>query len=315
MSSDLIPSPTALKRCLDAIDRRERVLVTQVQAVAQGYQTGAFAWGPGGLGKTHIITRVLEEIRGKAWRHHTSYATARSLIQSLAEYPEAIHLFEDCERMYKNDVASSILRAACGSPRQRERVITYETAHERYAITFSGGIIIASNEDISRTKGPLAAVASRLRPVKWDMTVQERIARILQIAGLGWQRGAATMTVRECMAVAKYLIEQSLTGPVQQPIDIRTYTEHALPAYLHGRDGRSEVDWKEVIRAKLAGVIAGPERRGDRNDRMRQLALVISQRPGLSSAERIAAWTAETGLGRAIYFRHLRSARGGSKGK
>jgi len=70
-----------------------------------------------------------------------------------------------------------------------------------------------------------------------------------------------------------------------------------------------------LIIIAVAGVIAGPERRGDRNDRMRQLALVISQRPGLSTAERVAAWTAETGLGRAIYFRHLRAARGGSKGK
>lgn len=308
--SVVTPSEREQKRALDAIAKREKVLITQVSAVAQGYQPGAFVYGPGGLGKTHIITRVLEEMSGKSWQHHTSYSTAKALMISLAQFPDQVHLFEDCEAMYKNEVASSILRAALGNPRQRERVVTYETANERLVVRFSGGIIVASNEDICRTKGALAAVASRFRPIKWDLTTGERITRILEIAKGGWTRGDRTMTPKETMVVAKYLIDQALTGSVQQPIDIRTFTEHAIPAFMHHRDGTASVDWRQVIDAKLAGAILGPEKRADRNDRMRQIALGIHQKAGLSSADKVALWQTETGLGRAIYFRHLRAAKG-----
>lgn len=309
MKASFLPSAAQQKKNLEAIAKRERVMVTAVQAVAQRYQPGAFVWGPGGLGKTHTITRVLEEMCGKRWRHHTSYSTAKGLMLSLAEFPEEVHLFEDCESMYKNETASSILRAALGAPKQKERIITYETANDKLLVRFTGGIIIASNEDIGRGKGPLAAVASRLRPIKWDLTTAERITRIVEIAEQGWKRGERTMSKKETLLVAKYLIEQALTGRVQQPIDIRTYTEHAIPAYMHHRDGTASVDWRQVIDAKLAGSIVGPERREDRNERMRQIALGISQKKDLNSKEQVKLWMEQTGLGRAIFFRHLREAR------
>lgn len=311
VKGSLIPTPSAMAKCLAALGKREQVLRTQIQAVCQGYTTAVFVHGPGGLGKTHGIVTCLDGMVGRNWRHHTGYVTPKGLIMTVAEYPEAIHLFEDCEKMYKTDVAASILRAACGSPKQRDRIVTYETAHEKYSVKFTGGIIIVSNEDLARSKGPLAAVASRFKPIKWDMTVQERVARILQIAGLGWTKGQAMVTPKECLTVAKFLIEEMLTGQVQQPVDIRMYVEHALPTYLQHRDGRSDVDWQEVIRAKLSGQIVKAEKRGDRNDRLRTLALAINADAKLDRKAKIAKWTEETGLGQAIYYRHLSAAKAG----
>lgn len=309
MKSDLIPAPTLLAKCLTALGKREAVLTAQIQAVCQGYTTACFVHGPGGLGKSHLITSILEAMKGKAWKHHTSYVTPKALMMTIAEYPESIHLFEDCEKMYKTDAATSILRAACGSPKQRSRIVTYETAHEKFSVTFTGGIIIVSNEDLARAKGDLAAVASRFKPVKWDMSVQERIARILQIAGLGWTKGASLVTPKECIEVAKYLIEEMLTGEVQQPVDIRTYTEHALPSYLQHREGRTTVHWKDIVRAKLAGQINRQEKRGERADRLASLALAIAADPKLDRKAKIAKWTAETGLGQTIFYRHLKAAK------
>jgi hypothetical protein len=309
MKSDLIPAPTLLAKCLAALGKREAILTAQIQAVCQGYTTACFVHGPGGLGKTHMIVSVLEGIKGKEWRHHTAYTTAKALMMAIAEYPNAVHLFEDCEKMYKTDVSSSILRAACGSPKQRARVVTYETATERHSVTFTGGIIIVSNEDLGRAKGPLAAVASRFKPVKWDLTVQERIARIIQIAGLGWTKGASLVTPKECLDVAKYLIEEMLQGEVQCPVDIRTFVEHALPAYLQHREGRTTVPWKDIIRAKLAGQINHQERRGERADRLATLALAIAADAKLDRKAKVAKWTAETGLGQTIFYRHLKNAK------
>jgi hypothetical protein len=309
MKNELIPAPTLLRKCLDSLAKRESVLVAQVQSVCLGYTNACFVHGPGGLGKTHLIVTCLESIKGKEWRHHTAYSTPKALMMAIAEYPNAIHLFEDCEKMYKTDVSSSILRAACGSPKQRDRIVTYETAHERYSVTFTGGLIIVSNEDLGRQKGPLQAVASRFKPVKWDMTVQERIARIIEIAGLGWTKAGSIITPKECLKVAKFLIEEMLQGVTAHPVDIRTYVEHALPAYLQHRDGRTLVKWEEIIRSKLAGQVNKDEKRGDRNDRLRTIALAIAADPKLDGKAKAAKWTEETGLGRAIYYRHLKAAK------
>jgi hypothetical protein len=311
MKSELIPAPTALKKCLSALEKREKVLAAQIQAVCHGYTTAAFVFGPGGLGKTHLICGILDGLKGKSWRHHTAYTTPRALMNSFIEYPESIHLFEDCEKMYKTDVGSSILRAACGSPRQRQRQVTYETADAEINIVFSGGVIIVSNEDIAKGKGPMQAVASRFKPIKWDMTVQERVARILQIAGLGWSKGNADVPPKECLKVAEFLAHQMLSGDTRSPVDIRTFCEHAMPAYLQHRQGATSVDWRDIVRSKLSGNVEVMEKRGDRNDRLRQLALAIHADAKLDRKAKMAKWTKETGMGQAIFYRHLRAAKSG----
>jgi DNA-binding transcriptional regulator YdaS (Cro superfamily) len=311
MKNALMPAPTLLRKCLMALEQREKVLTAQIQAVCQGYTTGCFVHGPGGLGKSHLIVTILEGLKGKSWRHHTAYTTPKALMMAIAEYPESIHLFEDCEKMYKTDVAASILRAACGSPKQRSRTVTYETANEKYSVQFTGGIIIVSNEDLAKGKGALQAVASRFKPVKWDMTVQERIARILQIAGLGWSKGERYVDPKECHKVAEFLIKEMLTGELSAPVDIRTFVEHAMPAYLQHKEGRTTVDWKEIVKSKLCGQVNNNEKRTDRNDRLRQLALAIASDTKLDRKAKVAKWTEETGMGQAIYYRHLKAAKYG----
>ena len=164
MNLEQMFSETRRKKIKAGMEERLKLLCDQVAAVAQGYTNAMFLYGPGGLGKTHHVTTQLEALCGKSWRHHTAYSTPKALMMALTEYPDSVHLFEDCERLYKTDVAASLLRAACGSPKQKDRWVTYETAHETLRILFRGGLVIVSNENISRTKGPLAAVASRFRP-------------------------------------------------------------------------------------------------------------------------------------------------------
>jgi hypothetical protein len=150
MKKDLMPAPSKLNRVLDALGKREAVLTAQIQSVVQGYTNACFVYGPGGLGKTHLIVTALEAMTGKGFRHHTAYSTPKALMLALVDAPDTIHLFEDCEKMYKTDVSSSILRAACGSPKQRDRWVTYETAHEILRVNFTGGMVIVSNENLAK---------------------------------------------------------------------------------------------------------------------------------------------------------------------
>lgn len=290
------------------LSKRRAIIDSQIISVAKGYTNAAFLFGPGGLGKTHLVTGQLDAVCGSNWRHHTSYATPKSLIMTIAEYPESIHVFEDCEKMYKTDVAASILRAACGSPRGRDRWITYETANETYKVNFRGGIIIVSNEDLSRAKGPLAAVASRFRPIKWDLTVEERIASILTIAEEGWRRGTFALDKVQCRRVAAWLVEEMTSGEVNIPVDLRTFTEHALPVYAQFHDDESGPNWKDVLKSKLRGEVRTDEKREDKTKRLEALAMLIDQDETLDTTiKKIEAWQSKTGLGKSIYYRHLKN--------
>lgn len=292
-----------------ALAKKANVLRAQIQSVAQGYTNASFIWGPAGLGKTHLITGELDSLCGKGWVHHTAYSTPKALMLTIAERPESIHLFEDCEKLYKTDVAASILRAACGSPRERKRWVTYETAHENLRVAFTGGLIVVSNEDIARAKGPLSAVASRFRPISWNMSIQERMVSILDIAKQGWRRGDWVLDPKECKQVANFLIEEMTQGEVGLAVDLRTFVEHALPAFCQEKLSKSSVEWEEVIRTKLRGSIIQGESRAEKSSRLETIASSLALDKTLNTKTRSARWTELTGLNQAMYYRHLKSAK------
>lgn len=292
------------------INKRKAVLCTQLQALAKGYVNAMFLHGPGGLGKTHVVCQEMDATCGKSWVHHTAYSTPKALMLELADKPEVIHVFEDTERLFKTDVSASILRAACGSPKDRERWVTYETANEKLRVNFRGGLLIVSNENISRSKGPLAAVASRFRPIKWDLTLEERMAMILDLAKEKWSRGEWTLTAGQCKIVAKFLLEEMVSGVTGTPVDLRLFTEHALPSYAQWLADKSATNWQEIVRSKLSGEIGNQaaESRDTRNRRLEIIAIGIDALKN-PTKQKIDFWKEKTGLGQAIYYRHLKSAK------
>lgn len=289
--------------------KREAVLRAQVRSVVQGFTCAMFLHGPGGLGKSHIVAAELESLVGKSWRHHTAYTTPKALMIALYEFPDQVHVFEDCEKLYKTDVSSSILRAACGSPRSKARWVTYETAHENMKVNFKGGLIIVSNENLARAQGPLSGVASRFRPVLWDMTAEERMCRIADMADEGWSRGERSLNPVQCREVAAFLIEEMKLGEIKVPIDLRTFCEHALPAFAQCHSSKGGVSWQDMIRSKLQGLVGNIEKRGEKSNRLQILASSINVDPKLTPVLKIAKWKEATGLGRAIYYRHIRVAK------
>lgn len=291
------------------IERRRGILVDQIRSVAQQYTSALFIWGPGGLGKTHITCETLDGLCGTLWVHHTAYSTPKALFMSLADARENVHLFEDCEKLYKIDVAASILRAACAAPRGKPRRITYETANESLSVNFTGGIIINSNEDLSRTKGVLQAVASRFSPQKWDLTIEERICLILDMADRGHERGEIKLTPDECREVARFVVDEMTVQMTGNALDLRMYSEHAIPAFAQAKNNDCISSWKEIVRAKLEGSINLEVPRGDRTRKLEDYALSIHndiEFPTLK--DKMERWGRNTGLGQAIYYRHLKAA-------
>jgi len=293
---------------LAAVEKRRSALEQAVNGVVKGFTSALFVWGPPGLGKSHMLTMLLDACAGKGWRHHTAYSTPKALVLSLAEDPTAVHLFEDCERLLKTDLSASILRAACGSPNDRERWITYETANERLRIKFSGGIIIATNADLKRTNGPMQGVASRFRPIRWDMSLKERIATIMKMSERSYIKGGQHITAKEAKKVADQLIEMVSDSHSEIDLDLRLYAEHALPAYAQAKADGS-MKWTDLLYTKLVGVATSTEEgQAERTRRMEQLAQKIDMEGG-PTKDKIAKWKALTGLGQAIYYRHLRKGK------
>jgi hypothetical protein len=227
---------------------------------------------------------------------------------SLMNDPHAIHLFEDCEKMLKTDLCASILRAACGSPNDRIRKVTYETANERHNISFYGGVIIATNANLSRSNGPLQGVASRFRPIRWEMSLPERIATIMILSDREYVKQGITLTKQECKKVAVRLIEMVTDARSDLDLDLRLFTEHALPAYAQSKQTPG-MKWEDLLLAKLHGVATtADETQETRTRHLSQLAQKIDLEGG-NTKDKVAKWKALTDLGQAMYFRHLKTGK------
>lgn len=297
-----------VRKLTERVDKRRLILEQALQSVCKGFTSAMFVWGPPGLGKSHLLTTMLDAIAGSGYVHHTAHATPKAIFMSLLQSPAAIHLFEDCERVLKTDLSASILRAACGAPQERDRWVTYETANETLRFIFSGGVIVATNENLSRKNGPLQGVASRFRPIKWDMDLQERIATIMTIAKRPCSRNGVLLSAKECVKVALELVDMTTVSSSPLDLDLRLYTEHALPAFALAKVSPG-TKWRDLMQAKLIGQATTiEETQQDRSRKMQVLAQKIHHEGG-NTKEKVAKWKELTGLGQAIYFRHLRSSK------
>lgn len=293
---------------LDHVNSRRNTLEQCIMGVVKGFTPAMFVWGPPGLGKSHLLTTILDGAADKGWRHHTAHSTPKALFMSLQNDPHAIHLYEDCEKLLKTDLSASILRAACGSPNDRERWVTYETANEQLRIRVTGGIIIATNANLSRTNGPMQGVASRFRPIKWDMTLEERIATILLMSDRPRRCGGVELTPKECHKVALRLVEMVTDSRSTLDLDLRLFAEHALPAFAQAKTTPG-MKWEDLMLAKLLGVAQTVEdNQLERTRKLQQLAQKIDLEGG-TAKEKIVKWKSLTDLSRAIYFRHLRNSK------
>lgn len=296
------------RELLDGVEKRRNTLENAVVSVCRGFTSALFVWGSPGLGKSHLLTIMLDGIAGAGWRHHTAHSTPKALFMSLVQEPAAIHLYEDCEKLLKTDLSASILRAACGAPSERERWVTYETANEVLKVKVTGGIIIATNANLSRSNGPLQGVASRFRPIRWDMSLEERIATIYKIAERPFRKGGVELTPKECKKVAQQLVDMVASSRSNLDLDLRLFTEHALPAFAQAKQ-QTGMKWEDLLLAKLTGQATTVEdTQLDRTRKMQQLAQKIDMEGG-PIKDKLAKWQQLTELGKSIYYRHLREGK------
>ena len=288
---------------LAGIEDRAKTVRTRIRSVALGYTCGLFVYGPGGHGKSHIVTAELDETVGPGkWKSYKGDMSSRGMIDKLEEYPEAVHVLEDMEKTFKEPNMQSYLRAAMASPNGGPRRIT-DTKHKRDVnFIFYGGIIIVSNDSIDHRYGRLGAIASRTHPMLWKLSTPELAAMMRTIA----LRGYKQLAPDECMEVAEYLIQEMQSRQRDTKVDLRTFCEGALPDYLQWKQGKSVAHWTKVVQARIQGEPIA-ETRDDRLARHREIACQIRLAAPTSDAM-LHLWKEQTGLGKSTLYDRLREA-------
>jgi hypothetical protein len=309
-----IMSTELIERTLTEVEQRRGPVLKIVQQVCKGLKPAAMFYGPPGHGKSHAILGQMDLMADQGWVPHNAGLTPKGLFDAIVENPDKIHVIEDCEDVHKSQDFADILRPACDDGSDRDRVIRWKTAKQDFKQVFTGGIIIISNCDISKVNGPLQAVASRFKPVKWSLSTNELVCVMLKIAEQGYSKRGNSLSPKQCKEIVEWLHDRITSGEALVGVDLRLLTQHCYPAYVQSiLDGNPD-NWKEVILAILRGESTIPDSRDDRNAQLEKIAMQISMMP-IKTNERFAKWKEMTGRGKSQYSVHLQKARLANGGK
>jgi hypothetical protein len=316
-SSKLVPSFMSLdhrEELLEGVEARRRNVTTLIQQVISGVKVAACFYGPGGHGKSWAVKKELDSLTGKSWRHHAGSVTPRGLFDELHKYKDSLHVFEDMEELLKSPPYGKLLRPALDDGAE-ERWIEWTTADDVAKFVFSGGIIIVGNEDLSKSRSEIGeAVKSRVKPIKWELNIQEIMAVMKKMADTGWSRRGNSLATKNCHEVADYLIECMSGGHAMHGIDLRFFQSHSLPARFDSLSRNLGDEWKRVILAMLEGQANEIESRETRADRLMHIALQVNMIDG-TKEEKCKKWNEMTDLACAQYYNMLKLAKNGQKGK
>ncbi len=138
--------------------------------------------GQGGLGKTHSVTKTIEEngLSEKDYIFFKGYSTARGLYNTLFDNNGKLIVFDDCDSVLEDKVAINILKSALDSYDRRTISWMAKMTKDEYPnqFDFTGRIIFISNKSKDKIDG---AVLSRSLSVDLSMTPDDKVERMSAI--------------------------------------------------------------------------------------------------------------------------------------
>ena len=149
---------------LDSLQRKLQIVRDRTRSVAKGYRNGLHLWGEGGIGKSYSVLSELDHVTAN-YVLHNSRITGRALFDTLKEYPDQVHVIEDCEPLFGDHNARCVLRSAMwgqmNTEHRQERPVTWGIFPEQMSFCFDGGIIMISNRPLDNVS-ELRAIQSRI---------------------------------------------------------------------------------------------------------------------------------------------------------
>lgn len=219
------------------INERFEFLADYVDMVAQRDMKSAIVVGEGGLGKSYTVMaqlaknglKDLADLEIGAMLNDANsrstyvvvkgYSTPKGLFRTLYENRNRLVVFDDCDSILRDEVASNLLKAALDS--YDRRIVTWnaESFGESdlpKSFEFTGGVIFISN--LPMVKIP-QAIISRSAPADVSMTRPEIIDRMKQIVREGSFMADVDMPIK---LEAVDFIAQHINNPQVKAINLRT---------------------------------------------------------------------------------------------
>jgi hypothetical protein len=300
-------APTEDDLLLQAYQNKLQLVRDYVRGVALGFSNGFFLFGTGGIAKSYTVLGELQRL-GTDFKLFNSRMSGRGLFDALGEFPNAIHVLEDMERLTKDADAQGIIRSACwaqkGDDGKQKRTVTWATARGVESIVFQGGLIMLSNRALDDLP-ELRAIKTRISHLHLEVSDQESAAQMRRLSKQGYKHGDQEMTPDECETICEFVILESQSKLCH--LDMRLL-DNAFRDYLQWREGHSCTHWVILVATRLDGrkdeAVVSPKDRQQDED-LRTLETVLAQYPTTLAAQ--MQWCRLRGKSRASFFRYKRA--------
>jgi hypothetical protein len=295
---------------LDLLNRKLQMVRDYTVSVATGRTTGAYIFGNGGCGKSFNIINELDRLQ-IPYKLFNSRMTGRGMFNALEAYPDAIHLFEDMEQMFRDSGARGVLRSALWTqPSTREgpsqRLVTWTTYRMEHSFVFSGGIIMTGNRPFPPLP-ELEAIKTRIGYMHLAVSDNELMALMRHVSLQGFQSGLDVMDAGECGEVCEFIITQC--RGLNRSLDMRMLI-NGFKDYLQWRECMSGCDWHDLVATRVKERPIGLEQaktfkdRASQKERELTIAKEIADMTEVRE-ERRKLWVEKTGKSEQTLYRRL----------
>ncbi len=301
-----VDEPTPDDLHLQSYEAKLQLVKDYTKGVALGFSNGFFLHGTGGIAKSYTVLNELQRLDVN-FKLFNSRMSGRGLFEALAEYPTAIHVLEDMERVVKDKDAQGIIRSACwgqrGDDGRQKRTITWTTAKGVESSVFQGGIIMLSNRALDDLP-ELKAIRTRISHLHLEVSDAEIAAQMRRLARNGYTHDGKAMSADEAETVCEFVILESQSKLTH--LDMRLM-DNAFRDYLQWREKHSLCHWQTLVATRLDGrrdEFTAPKDRQQDED-LRTLETVLSQFPTTLAAQ--LEWCRIRSKSRASFFRYKRA--------